>query len=101
MPVTLERDEHHSLIRLEGECGVTSAVELKRLLLEALFAGGALRVDLERAKTIDSSILQLLWAAGREAAGREARIEIRLPETVRKIAADAGLERFPGLVVQE
>ena len=51
MPVTIERHETHSLIRLEGEVTITSAAELKEALLAGLAAGTDLHLDLERAET--------------------------------------------------
>ncbi len=100
MPVMLERKEDYSLIRLEGECSVTSAAELKRLLLEGIAAGGSLRLDLERAEAVDISILQLLWAVGEEGKRSGTRIEIRIPDAVARTAREAGFEQFPGLAVQ-
>jgi hypothetical protein len=86
---------------MDGDCSVTSAAELKRLMLGALASGAALRLDLESVEAIDISILQLLWVAGRDAARTGARIEIHLPEKAGKAAREAGFERFPGLIVQE
>ena len=100
LPVTTEQLEGHSLIRLEGEFTVTSAAELKRLLLEGLATGEDLHLDLERVEGIDLSLMQLLWAAGREAERTGARIGISLSEAAGKAAREAGFERFPGLDVQ-
>jgi anti-sigma B factor antagonist len=99
MPVTLERHETHSLIRLEGECTLTSAAELKRLLLEVLASGKDLHLDLERAAEIDLTVMQLLWAAGREVARAGAGIDIRLSEAAGLAAREAGFDPFPGLAL--
>ena len=96
LPVTMERHKTHSLIRLEGELNVTSAAELKGLLLEGLASGGDLKVDLERAEEIDVSVMQLLWAAGREASRTGSSLVIRGSEAAVMAARDAGFERFPG-----
>ncbi len=94
MPVTMERLENHSIIRLEGELTVTSAAELKEVLLVA-FANGDLQLDLERAEEIDISIMQLLWAAGREAERKGVNISLRAPDAVTRAARDAGFEKWP------
>ena len=96
MPVTVEQHEDHSLIRLEGEFTLTSAAELKRVLLEGLAPGRDLRLDLELTEGIDITAMQLLWAAGREADRTGARIAIRVSEPAASDARDAGFERFPG-----
>ena len=98
MPVTLEQTEDCCLIRLEGECTVTSAAELNRLLLEGLATGRDLRLDLQTADEIDITVLQLLWAAGREAERTGASIALRMSEPAAMAMREAGFERFPGLV---
>ena len=97
MSVTVEVLEGNSLIRLEGECTLASAVELKRALLEGLASGRDLRLDLERAEGIDIAVLQLLWAAGRVAERAGAGIAVLLPEAAGAVAREAGFERLPGL----
>ena len=101
MAVTMERQASQSLIRLEGELTVTSAAELKDRLLDGLTSGNDLLLDLERAEEIDITLLQLLWAAGREADRAGARIAIRLSDAAGTAAREAGFERFPGLTLQE
>jgi ABC-type transporter Mla MlaB component len=101
LPVTMERHESHELIRLEGELAVTSAAELQRVLIEGLASGRELQVDLQRAEAIDITVLQLLWAAEREAARTGARLALRVSDAAAGAAREAGFERFPGLAVQE
>jgi len=101
LAVTMERHETHSLILLEGECTVTSAAELKRLLLEGLTSKKDLTLDLKRVEEIDLTAMQLLWSAGREADRAGAGIAIRMSESAATAAREAGFERFPGLAVQE
>ena len=101
MPVTIEHRPDGSLVRLEGAVNVTAAGELKRLLLEGLASGSDLLVDLERTDEIDITVLQLLWAAGREAGRTGARMVSLVSEPVAAVARDAGFERFPGTGVQE
>jgi anti-sigma B factor antagonist len=101
LAVTMERQESQSLIRLEGEFTVTSAAELKDLLLEGLASGNDLLLDLEQAGEIDITLMQLLWAAGREADRAGVSIAILVSDTAGAAAREAGFERFPGLTVQE
>jgi anti-anti-sigma regulatory factor len=68
MSITLQRWETKWLVSLEGQVTITSALELKDLLLEWLAAGKNLELDLQRAEDIDITIMQLLCAASREAA---------------------------------
>lgn len=81
---------------MEGEFGVTCAAELKSLLLERLASEKALQVDLGRAEEIDITLLQLLWAAGREAAWKDAGIVSSVSDAAASAARDAGFDRFPG-----
>jgi anti-anti-sigma regulatory factor len=100
LPVTIEKLANDSLIRLEGECTLASAAELKTLLLEGLTSGRTLRLDLARVEEIDIAVMQLLWAAGRQAERAGARIAVRMPETAGAALREAGFERLPGLAVQ-
>jgi len=97
----VEQNESQSLIRLEGDCTITSAAELKQRLIEGLASGKALRLDLEHTGEIDITVMQLLWAAGREAARAGIGMVSRVPETAALAALGAGFERFPGAAVQE
>ena len=74
----------------------TSAADLKSLLLEGLAAGKDLHLDLERVEEIDITIMQLLWAAGREAERTAARMIIRTSEAAGAAAREVGFDRFPG-----
>ena len=89
------------MIRLAGELTLTSAAELKNLLLQGLASGNDLRVDLEQAEEIDIPVMQLLWAAGREANRKGASLAIQMSDAAATAARDAGFERFPGLTVEE
>jgi hypothetical protein len=92
LPIPVDRGETRWLIRLENDWNITSAAELKCLLLEGLEAAKAIEVDLERAQEIDVTLLQLLWAAGRQGG----RIVSHVPEAAAKAARDAGFAQFPG-----
>ena len=100
MPVTMERNQKHLLIRLEGSVNLTSAAELKGLLIEGLASGSELLLDLERSDEIDVTVMQLLWAAGREAARAGAKVEIRMSEAADIAMRGAGFDRFPGLALR-
>src|ERR1035438_10706759 len=97
MPITLDQSEALSSIRLEGEVDITSAAELKKLLLQALASGKEVQLDLESAEELDVTALQLLRAAEREARGSKLRNTIagRLPEEISATLLDAGFEKFP------
>jgi anti-sigma B factor antagonist len=101
MPVTLQRQEGSWLIRLEGQVTVTSAAELKERLLEWLAAGKNLELDLESAEEIDITILQLLWAAAREAARTGTKIVARASSAAATAARDSGFGQLPGFPVPE
>lgn len=94
MPITVEWQETESTIRLEGDLNITCATELKSTLLKCLASGKTLMCDLRRAETIDVSILQLLWTAGREAARAGTGIASRWSEAAALAAKDAGFETF-------
>lgn len=96
MAVTMDRKDNHSLIRLEGELTVASAEELKGLLMEALASGTGFELDLERAETIDIAVMQMLWAAGREAERRGAKVGIHTSDAAATTARNAGFACFPG-----
>jgi anti-anti-sigma regulatory factor len=97
----MEQQESQSVIRLAGELTLTSAAELKNLLLQGLASGNDLRLDLEQAEAIDITVMQLLWAAGREADRKGASLAIQMSDAAATAARDAGFERFPGLKVEE
>jgi len=97
MPVTLQRQESTWLIRLEGRITLTSAAELKELLLEWLSAGKSLELDLEPAEEIDITIMQLVWAAARTGG----KILIRRSSAAALAIRDAGFDRLPGFPISE
>jgi anti-anti-sigma regulatory factor len=98
--LTLERNETHCVVRLEGDCSMTSAAQLKALLLDGLASASELWVDLENVGEIDISVLQLLWAAYRAAARQNREVVSRVPAAIQSLARDAGFESFPGEIVE-
>ena len=101
MSVTMQRSETDLLIRLEDKVNVTSAEELKRLLLEGLISERDVHLNLERVEEIDVTVMQLLWTAGREADRKGTRMVTRVSEAAAAAARELGFERFPGTLVQE
>jgi anti-anti-sigma regulatory factor len=95
--VHLDQSEALYVIRRGGETNITSAAELKKLLLEALASGRELRVDLESATELEVTALQLLWAAEREArrSGLGFTLAGPVPEEISVAVGDAGFRNFP------
>ncbi len=94
--MTVECTETQWILRLDGDQNLTSALKLKGLLIEGLASGKELQVDLEKVQEIDITVLQLLFAAGREASRESRGFVSRVPEAVSSAARDAGFESFPG-----
>jgi ABC-type transporter Mla MlaB component len=92
----LECDETQWTLRLDGDCSLASAAELKTLLLEGLASGSELRVDLKGMEEIDITVLQLLWAAQCAAARDQRGFVSRVPDRVAALARNAGFDDFPG-----
>ena len=97
VPITIERTEDHSVLRMEGECTVTSATEVKKLLVEGMASGADLRVDLEQATEVDISILQLLWAVGGAGGG----CSVQPSQAVIQAARETGFTGFDWLPVEK
>jgi anti-anti-sigma regulatory factor len=97
MPVTLEPGESSTLIRLEGAVDISSANELKQLLLQALGSGRKLYVSLANAKSLEVTIIQLLWAAERQsrASGIGFALAGAVPEGILSNLALDGFQAFP------
>ena len=95
--ITQDENEARFLIRLEDEVNIAHAKELKNHLLQGLASGKELRVNLERAKELDVTILQLLWAADREARSSDTGFALAgtVPEEISAAVTDAGFEKFP------
>lgn len=100
MPVTLDKNENFCLLRLKGEIDITSATVLKALLLQGLAAGRELRVDLEMANDLDIVVMQLIWAAEREAQrlGLVMILTGPVPKQISAALSDAG---FDGLLASK
>jgi anti-anti-sigma regulatory factor len=92
--IILEQGEKTSCVRLQGSIDISLAEELKTILVNALRAGGEIRVLSGDVTYLDVTAVQLLWAAEREAG----RVGVRwifgdaLPEPVRANLVDAGFD---------
>ncbi len=97
MPVTYEEGSAISTMRLEAEVGIRDALELKRILLDALASEKELHVNIENATELDVTVFQLLRAAARQAQAANLKIyrEGYVAETVSSAYVDAGLGNFP------
>jgi len=96
MAFILEEDGTLSRLRLEGAINISSAAELKTMLVEALSKGNELRLSLDQATELDVSILQLLWCADRQwrQCGKTFVLLGPPPDEVAAVIADAGMERL-------
>lgn len=87
------------MIGIDGQATLTSAGELKALLLEWLAAGKNLHLDLETAEDLDIPHMQLLWAAAREAVRTGVEISCRASGAAAAAARDSGFAQIPGFPV--
>ena|SRR5208283_4369809 len=97
----VENNETRWILRLEADCGLSSAAELKALLLEGLASGKSMEVDLGAAAEIDITVLQLLWAARHAAERQKRELITQAPEEILNLARDAGFENFPGQALNQ
>jgi ABC-type transporter Mla MlaB component len=97
MPVTLEQNESDCVLHLDGEVGIGTAAELKTLLSQALSTGRDVRINMVRVTEVDVTVMQLIWAAAREADKLRRRLSVAagVPEEILAAWADAGLAKPP------
>jgi anti-anti-sigma regulatory factor len=81
---------------MDGEVTLASAEEVKGLLLQWLSSGKDLDLDLESANQIDIAILQLLWAATREAGQAGVAMKARLSAAAQEAVRDSGFTGIAG-----
>ena len=99
MAITVERQEPDWVIRIEGQTTLASAGELKAVLLEWLCAGKDLHLDLGGAEEIDIPVMQLLWAAAREAARTGVELTYRVSSAAAAAVRDSGFAEVPGFPI--
>ena len=92
----METFDTHTLIQMNGDATLGSAAGLKAELLEALATGLDLRADLSRVGDIDLTVMQLLWAAAREAGANGREFNVEISAAAGEIALELGFEPFPG-----
>jgi anti-anti-sigma regulatory factor len=96
MALTLEHAEGQSVVHLTELVNVGCAVELHRLLLEALAASQPVGIAFDPGTELDISALQLLCAAGKAARrqGVELAVMGGLPEAIERVIRESGLNPF-------
>lgn len=67
MSFTLEQSAGLCEIRVSGAINIAGATDWKKCSVDALAGGAEIRLRLERGSEPDVTVLQLLWAAEREA----------------------------------
>jgi len=85
-----QREVSHLIRIIQDQTGVASALELKKLLLEGVASGEDLELDLESIEEIDVTVLQLLWAARREAGRTGTKFVIRSSDAAAGAIREAG-----------
>ena len=100
MGIDLEEADAGKLVVLGGTIDVSCAGELKTVLLQALNSGTGLHISIAHVKYLDVTAVQLLWAAGQQAArsGVEFRISGPVPDSVSAALVEAGFPSFPASV---
>jgi anti-anti-sigma regulatory factor len=96
MGITLVESKSKAVIGLEGAVDISSAAELKTLLLRALNSGKKVHVSLEKATDLDVTAVELLWAAEREASKADVGFSFSgsAPVEVSAALSEAGLQQF-------
>jgi anti-anti-sigma regulatory factor len=96
VPLTQKQGVESNLLLLEGTVDIACAAELKSLLIEGLGAGKSMRVSMERADSLDVTVVQLLWAAAREAkaGGVELVLEGLVPGPIQAALGGMGIREF-------
>jgi|ERR1035438_918279 anti-anti-sigma regulatory factor len=97
MGINLDESEALSTVSLCETVDISSAAELKALLVKAIASGKEVRVSLEGAAYLDVTAIQLIWAAEREARSSCVGFALAgpMPERISAALLDAGFERFP------
>ena len=96
MGIVLERKDDTSVITLEGEINISSATDLKAVLLESLNSTMNIVVSIGDGAELDVMAFKLIWAAQQAAAALGVGFALRgeMPETAAVTLKDAGLQIF-------
>jgi anti-anti-sigma regulatory factor len=94
--ITLEKGDEADLISLQGVIDISVAADLKSAFLEALKSGKEVRVEFDPDCELDVTVIQLLWAAERDAKARGVGFDVagQVPAKVAATVKDAGFEGF-------
>jgi MFS superfamily sulfate permease-like transporter len=86
-----------SIVRLDGEIGISCGDELKRILMEGLRRSVRLRIDAKGAQEFDLTVIQLLWAVRQECERRGVALTMDdpLPEALQRVLVEMGIVSFP------
>jgi anti-anti-sigma regulatory factor len=101
MSIALNKSELGNVVVLEGTIDISSAAELKTILLNALGSGKELCISLDAATYLDVTAVQLLWAAGKQAqiSGIALRFSGQLSDLISTTLANASLPLFQASVI--
>jgi anti-anti-sigma factor len=94
MALTLEENETVTVVHLAGAIDISSAAELKAMLLQALKPGKDVQISLQSTTYLDVTAIELLWAVGREANGSGFRFGVtgQVPDGIASLLSEAGIE---------
>jgi anti-anti-sigma factor len=100
MAIAFEQHETGDAVVLDGAIDISSAAELKTVLLQALSSATEVRVRLDQVTYLDVTAVQLLFAAGQQARRSGGSIEIlgQVPAAVLSALADAGFHSLSASV---
>ncbi len=92
MKFELSESDDAMVLRLEGECTVECARELKDALLSGLEKSEKLLVNCSKVTDVDISCLQLLYSAFGTSAkmGKRLLLDADLPEQLSRLVIDTG-----------
>lgn len=96
MGIELKQTDDASLLQLKGAVDVSSAAELKGVLLEAAAREKPIRVSAEALTELDVTGYQLLWAARRRAQQRgvDFAFATPMPQAVEDALQEMGLDEL-------
>jgi anti-anti-sigma regulatory factor len=96
VPMIIDQNATGSTVRLDGDAGINTAVELQGNLIEAISFGDDFKVELAGVTALDITTLQLLWAAEQAAAkvGTRLLLSGSMPAVLERAMELAGVEIF-------
>jgi len=96
MSITVDESEARRVIRLGDNIDITSCVELKPILIEALSLPQDIEIDLTQASTLDVTAIQLLWATAHSAQRNHKHFSAAgpIPDHIGSLICEAGFDQF-------